>query len=74
MARSPRTLAPAANSLLEAELVTADGRIRIVNETKDPDLYWALKGGGGGTFGVVTRVTLATCVLRPILNADSDPS
>ena len=50
----------AAASLLEAEVVTADGVIRIVNEAQDPDLFWALKGGGGGTFGVVTRLTLAT--------------
>jgi FAD/FMN-containing dehydrogenase len=49
-----------AASLLEAEIVTADGRTRIVNKAREPDLFWALKGGGGGTFGVVTRVTLAT--------------
>jgi len=50
----------AAAGLLEAEVVTADGRTRVVNECQDPDLFWALKGGGGGTFGVVTRVTLRT--------------
>ena len=50
----------AAAGLLEAEVVTADGRVRIVNARQDPDLFWALKGGGGGTFGVVTRVTLRT--------------
>jgi hypothetical protein len=50
----------AACSLLEAEIVTADGQVRIVNQAREPDLFWALKGGGGGTFGVVTRVTLAT--------------
>ncbi len=49
----------AASSLREAEVVTADGRIRTVNASSDPDLFWALKGGGGGTFGVVTRLTLA---------------
>jgi hypothetical protein len=50
----------AAGSLLEAELVTADGQLRIVNPCKDPDLFWALKGGGGGTFGIVTKLTLRT--------------
>jgi hypothetical protein len=35
----------AAASLLEAEIVTADGEVRIVNATRDPDLFWALKGG-----------------------------
>jgi FAD binding domain/Berberine and berberine like len=48
----------AAASLLEAEVVTADGRIRVVNAGTDPDLFWALKGGGGGTFGVVSKLTL----------------
>ncbi len=49
-----------AAGLLEAEVVTADGRVRRVNACTDPELLWALKGGGGGTFGVVTRVTLRT--------------
>ncbi len=48
----------AAAGLLEAEIVTADGQIRIANECTNADLFWALKGGGGGTFGVMTRVTL----------------
>jgi FAD/FMN-containing dehydrogenase len=50
----------AAANLLEAEVVTADGAVRVVNAFQDPDLFWALKGGGGGTFGVVTRFTLRT--------------
>ncbi|CAN5727051.1 FAD-binding protein [soil metagenome] len=50
----------AAGSLLEAELVTADGQVRIANACTNPDLFWALKGGGGGSFGVVTRLTLRT--------------
>jgi len=50
----------AAGNLLEAEIVTADGVVRVVNAKRDPDLFWAVKGGGGGSFGVVTRLTLAT--------------
>jgi FAD/FMN-containing dehydrogenase len=50
----------AAASLLEAEIVTADGVARIANMCTNPDLFWALKGGGGGSFGVVTRLTLET--------------
>lgn len=50
----------AAASLLEAEVVTANGDIRTVNAAQDPELFFALKGGGGGTFGVVTRMTLQT--------------
>jgi FAD/FMN-containing dehydrogenase len=49
-------------SLLEAEVVTADGDVKIANACSNPDLFWALKGGGGG-FGVVTRVTLRTHAL-----------
>lgn len=50
----------AAGSLLEAEVITADGAVRIANACSHPDLFWALKGGGGGSFGVVTRLTLRT--------------
>ena len=48
----------AAASLLEAEVVTADGKIRIANACTNSDLFWALKGGGGGSFGAVSKVTL----------------
>src|ERR1700738_5105382 len=50
----------AAARLLPAEIVTADGKLLIANACTNPDLFWALKGGGGGSFGVVTKVTLAT--------------
>jgi FAD/FMN-containing dehydrogenase len=50
----------AAASLLEAEIVTADGAVRIANACINPDLFWGLKGGGGGSLGVVTRLTLRT--------------
>ncbi|HEY8437858.1 MAG TPA: FAD-dependent oxidoreductase, partial [Candidatus Limnocylindrales bacterium] len=42
------------DNLLAVELVTADGEIRIVDEAHEPDLFWALRGGGGN-FGVATR-------------------
>jgi FAD/FMN-containing dehydrogenase len=50
----------AAAGLLEAEVVTADGKVRVVNACTHSELFWGLKGGGGGSLGVVTRVTLAT--------------
>ncbi len=58
-----------AANLLEAEVVTADGRVRIVNRSRDPDLFFALRGGGGGTFGVVTRLTLKTHALPSTIGA-----
>jgi hypothetical protein len=48
----------AAGGLLEAEIVTAGGGIHTANACTNPDLFWAIKGGGGGTFGVVSKVTL----------------
>jgi FAD/FMN-containing dehydrogenase len=59
----------AAASLLEAEVVTADGQVRLANACTNPDLFWALKGGGGGSFGVVTRLTLATHELPAFFGA-----
>jgi FAD/FMN-containing dehydrogenase len=59
----------AAASLLEAEIVTADGAVRIANACTNPDLFWALKGGGGGSFGVVTRLTLRTHDLPEFVGA-----
>src|SRR5262249_1481692 len=50
----------AAASMLEAEVVTADGRQLLANACQNEDLFWALRGGGGGTFGIVTRATLKT--------------
>jgi len=48
----------AANSVLAIELVTADGQLRRVDADRDPDLFWALRGGGG-SFGVVTAMEIA---------------
>jgi len=59
----------AAAGLLEAEIVTADGRVRTVNACTEPDLYWALKGGGGGSWGVLTRLTLRTHELPEFMGA-----
>lgn len=56
-----------AGSLLEAEIVTADGRVLIANACTNPELFWGLKGGGGGSLGVVTRLTLETHTLPATL-------
>ncbi|PGH15053.1 hypothetical protein AJ80_05678 [Polytolypa hystricis UAMH7299] len=46
----------AADQILALEVVTADGRWVTATPTQNSDLYWALSGGGGGTFGVVTSI------------------
>ena len=55
-----RSLGLACDSLVGAEIVTADGRIRRCSPSKEPDLYWALRGGGQGSFGVVTALEFET--------------
>ena len=58
-----------AANLIEAEVVTADGRVRTVNRWRDPELFFALRGGGGGTFGIVSRLTLRTFDLPSMIGA-----
>ncbi len=45
------------DNVIGVQIVTADGRLRQVNARNNPDLFWALRGGGGGNFGVVTQFT-----------------
>lgn len=52
-----RTHGIAANSIVSIRLVLADGRVVTASPDEEPDLFWALRGGGGG-FGVVTSVTI----------------
>lgn len=47
-----------AGGVLQFTVVTADGAIRTVNRYQEPELFWALRGGGGGTFGIVASTTL----------------
>lgn len=47
----------AADSMLAAEVVLADGRIVLASPDSEPDLFWAIRGGGGN-FGVLSRIKL----------------
>ncbi|KAJ5667199.1 hypothetical protein N7507_003063 [Penicillium longicatenatum] len=47
----------AADQALEWEVVDGQGRLLHASPTENSDLYWALSGGGGGTYGVVTSMT-----------------
>ncbi|KAH0837137.1 FAD binding domain-containing protein [Fonsecaea pedrosoi] len=47
-----------ADQILEMEVVTPDGEFVTINEKSYPDLFWAMRGGGGSTFGVLISVTM----------------
>ena len=54
------------DNVLEITIVTADGDHVIANSYQNEDLFWALRGGGGGTWGVVTSVTYKTHPPAPL--------
>ncbi len=53
---SSRSFGLACDNLISAELVLATGEVVQANDKENPDLYWALRGAGGGNFGVVTSL------------------
>lgn len=57
MGLAGRAFGLASDNIVAAQIVTADGKLRNVSATSDPGLLWALRGGGGGNFGVVTHLT-----------------
>ena len=61
----------AIDSLLEAEVVLPDGTIVTASDTSEPELFWALRGGGGN-FGVVTRFTFQAHPLRGVVFGSID--
>jgi len=48
------------DSLQAVKIVTADGSLRTVDHGSNPELFWALRGGGGGNFGIVTQFVFRT--------------
>src|SRR5262249_8275617 len=60
-----------ADALVQTTIVTADGRVRDCDSAREPDRFWAARGGGGGNFGVTVSLTfraspvqdVSTCLL-----------
>jgi FAD/FMN-containing dehydrogenase len=50
----------ASDQLYQATVITTDGRILVANSVQNQDLFWAIRGGGGGQYGVVTEFVLKT--------------
>jgi len=55
------------DQLTGATLVTPDGAVHEVSASAEPDLFWACRGGGGGTVGVVTALTFRTQAAPEVL-------
>ncbi|KAI8255946.1 hypothetical protein K4K58_005278 [Colletotrichum sp. SAR11_239] len=50
----------AADNVLQMEIVSPKGEIMTINEAQNTDLFWAMRGGGPGTFGAITSITFLT--------------
>lgn len=57
----------ACDSLLSAVLVNAEGKILNCSLTENADLFWALRGGGAGSFGIVTKLQYRTHSVKRVL-------
>src|SRR4051812_17336953 len=63
---SNRLLGMTCDSLVSTELVTADGQIVTASATEHPDLFWAVRGAGGGNFGVHTSFTYQVAPVQDV--------
>lgn len=50
----------ATHQVLQATVVTTEGRILVANDGQNQDLFWAVRGGGAGQYGVITEYVLKT--------------
>lgn len=63
-----RTAGMASDRVAGAEVVLADGSVVYCSAREHPDLYWALRGGGGGNFGIVTRYDMRPVTVPTMTN------
>jgi hypothetical protein len=56
-----------ADHLLSARVLLADGRVVTASTSEHPDLFWALRGAGGGTFGIVVSAEMRTRPSVPLI-------
>src|ERR1019366_8334826 len=60
------TSGAACDNLISARIITADGRLLTASAEQEPDLYWAIRGGGGN-FGIATSLTLRMRTLGTVI-------
>lgn len=63
---SSRKFGLLADNLISAQLVLADGRIVTASAKQNPDLFWAIRGSGGGNFGIATSFTFQAHPVGPL--------
>jgi FAD/FMN-containing dehydrogenase len=61
-----RALGMGCDRITSARVVLADGSLVTASPTRHSDLYWAIRGGGGGNFGVVTSYTMTPAPVSPV--------
>ncbi|KAJ7145103.1 hypothetical protein C8R43DRAFT_1012823 [Mycena crocata] len=62
------TMGMGIDRVLQFKIVTPDGEVRVANACQNTDLFWALRGGGGGTFGVVLE---STSLVSPVVSVQA---
>lgn len=60
------------DNLVSADIVTVDGVLRTCSATSETDLFWAIRGGGGGNFGIATSFTFKTHPIQDITVATAN--